>query len=171
MPSMQRAGSAKVDLPRRGRRWLRRRPEPNGGRSWPRRAILAVAIALSFASGCDSSNYGGGVCARPESTEPTPYTQGTVENGVYMSADWYGELLHFPGGAYYQIHHQLGEVPRWFDFYLSFEHDGLNSGGLAQAAGNQVEVKAIDEQTITIVNSSCATYWILVAVGTGANHP
>jgi hypothetical protein len=84
-----------------------------------------------------------------------------------MSSDWDGELLDFAGGAYYEIHHSLGEMPREFQFYLSFERDGLGSGSLTESAGNQAEVKAIDEESITVVNGSCAAYWMLAVVSLG----
>lgn len=128
--------------------------------------MLTVLVAVGLA-GCADVGAEIQACARPASEEPRLYTGGSVEDGVYMTSDWYGELLYFPGGAWYEIHHQLGEVPRWFEFYLSFERDGLGSASLAQASGNQAEIKEIDAESITVLNGSCADYWLLGVVGVG----
>jgi hypothetical protein len=137
-----------------------------------RRALgVALAVAaLAVLGGCGATP-GADVCVRPETEEPTDYTGGSLEEGVYMTSDWDGELLHFPGGAFYRIHHGLGERPRYWSFYLSFERDGLNSGSLTQAAGNQAELKELDDQTLTVVNGSCAEYYLLAVVGSGDTSP
>ncbi len=124
--------------------------------------LIIWALALG---GC--SEIGPETCRRPETEIPKAFSGGSVEGGVYMSSAWDGELLHFPGGAYYRIEHQLGELPRWWMFYLSFEQDGVASASLAQAAGNQVEVKGIDDEAITVINGSCAEYFLLAVAGAG----
>jgi hypothetical protein len=127
-----------------------------------------VVAALSLPIGCAllgcQPGTGGEICARPESAEPTDYTGGTTEDGIYMSSEWDGDLLSFHGGAYYRIHHDLGVMPRQVDIWLGFSRNGLAGGSLSEAAGNQAEVKAIDESTITLLNGSCADYWMLVVV-------
>jgi hypothetical protein len=135
--------------------------------------VVAMLLVGGLLTACDEGNGFPTTCDRPESDEPTPYHGGTIHNGVYATSDWYGELLHFPGGAYYKIYHDLyvgppeqtDQVPDWFVFYTSFERDGLASGSLAQAGGNQVEVKALDHESITIVNGTCAEFWLLGRVG------
>lgn len=134
-------------------------------------AALAGGIAALALLGCADVGAGLQACARPATEAPRAYTGGTVEDGVYMTSPWHGELLSFTGGAWYEIHHELGEVPQWFQFYLSFERDGLGSGSVAHAAGNQVEVKAIDDQTLTVLNGTCVDYWLLGVVGTGGQSP
>jgi hypothetical protein len=147
-------------------------------------ALLCCAAGALLAAGCENLGIGPEICARPESAEPTPYKGGSVENGVYMSAilgEQPEELLHFPGGAYYNIYHQLEEegpdgepmavVPRWFQFYLSFERYGTRGSSLAPAAGNQAEVKAVNDQYITVLNATCSDYWLLVMAGAGAEQP
>ncbi|MBM4356669.1 MAG: hypothetical protein FJ096_01020 [Deltaproteobacteria bacterium] len=131
------------------------------------RRLIAASLALAIA-GCGGPPPT--ICKRPLTEEPVPYTQGTVEDGVYMTSDWNGAFLPFQGGSYYEIHHGLGEVPRWWQCYLSFESDGLGSGSVAQAAGNEVELKAIDDETLTVLNGTCVDFWLLCAVG-GASAP
>ncbi|MSP26834.1 MAG: hypothetical protein EXR75_17175 [Myxococcales bacterium] len=126
------------------------------------RAWVLVSALSAALVGCGTPPV---ICERPATEEPVSYAGGSIEDGVYMSSDWSGELLQFDGGAYYEFHHGLGERPRWWTFYLSFERDGLGSGTLAAAAGNQAEVRALDAETITVVNASCADYWLLAVVG------
>ncbi len=130
--------------------------------------LIISVCTFPLLVGCDEGNGFPVTCDRPESDEPTAYKGGSTDNGVYQSAAWNGEYLYFPGGAYYEIHHQLGEVPDWFAFYVSFERDGIGSGSLAQAAGNLVEIKAISDQSITVVNGTCADFWLLARVGLGS---
>jgi len=132
--------------------------------------VVAVAAGSALLA-CESVGAQVTACDRPATEEPWHYDEGSRDDGVYMTSGWYGELLYFPGGAHYRIHHRLGEVPHWFQFYLSFERDGLGSGSLAQAAGNQVEVKAIDDETITVINGSCVDYWLLGVVGVSSDGP
>jgi hypothetical protein len=115
---------------------------------------------------CGCGDAGPTTCARPETPEPTPYQEGSVDDGgiVYTSSTPEGELLYFPGGAHYQIFHNLAAMPTSYDFYLSFERFGVQQASLAQAAGNQVEVKAIDEESITVVNGTCADFYLLGVV-------
>ena len=70
------------------------------------RALIAAAIAIG-ASGCNA--VGPATCARDEASNPfVSFTEGTAADGVYMSSDWNGEYLYFPGGMHYRIVHHLG---------------------------------------------------------------
>lgn len=141
------------------------------GMAGVRAKAMAAVLAGAWLTGCVAPPIGTELCRRPETDEPIDYRGGDVDNGVYRSADPYGELLHFPGGAFYRIHHELGEQPRWWQFYVSFERDGLTSGSVALAAGNQAELKAIDDETLTVLNGSCAEYWLLAVTATSAPSP
>ena len=146
MPSMPHAGS-----PERGRQL-----------AW----VFAAVACLGATSACGDASFGPDTCDRPSSEEPKLYTGGSVENGVYMSADWYGELLYFPGGAYYRIEHQLGVVPRWWIPYLSFSRTGLEAGdSLAVGAGDQAQVLGVDAQSIIVLNGTCSDFYLLMVVG------
>jgi hypothetical protein len=140
----------------------------------PARACAIGLVAL-LSAGCGPSP-----CDRSaEANPPVIYAGGTVERGVYMSSAWDGDddadgeiednegLLHFPGGMRYDIKHKLGERPRVVQIYLSFDRDGTRSGTLAQAAGNQAEIRRPDDETITVVNGSCSEYWLLVVASAG----
>jgi hypothetical protein len=101
----------------------------------------------------DAGDQGG--CA------PTPCTLGSG----------YG-LLYLPGGMRYKLEHHLGVLPTAVQVYLSFGNCGAADGDtIAQAAGNQVEIAAIDEQYIWVVNGACAEYWMLVVASAGAPLP
>lgn len=136
-----------------------------------RRLIPGAAMLLIGAIGLACGDAAPTICRRPATDEPIPYVEGTTENGVYMTSPWNGPLLHFPGGAYYAIRHGLGEIPRWWQCWVSFEPDGVDSGSLALAAGNEVEVKAIDDQTLTVLNGTCVEFWLVCAVGGSATTP
>ena len=101
----------------------------------PRAAIVVVALAI-VVLGCD--RVPPAVCDRSAEGNPVVrYTEGTVDNNVYMSSPWDGELLYFSGGMRYELEHKLGETPRWIASYLSFSREGTKDGGaLAQAARN-----------------------------------
>lgn len=132
-----------------------------------RGAALASVMLVIGSLGCDEvATIGPDICDRSESgNPPVVYKEGTVEGGIYMSSEWTGPLLYFPGGMRYLIEHRLGQVPRFWQFYLSFDENGTTSGVVSLAAGNQAELRCIDEFTIEVVNGSCADYWLLVAAG------
>lgn len=139
---------------------------------------LAAAAAL-LSTGCSLLQPDTASCDRwSDGEELTTYSEGAVENGVYMSAPWGGnldspgdDLLFFPKGAAYRVEHQLGEEPRWWTIYLSFSRDGTSSGSLAQATGNQAEVVDVTAEHIDVVNGSCVDYWMLIVAGAGGEGP
>lgn len=136
------------------------------------RALLAVA-ASSMLLGCgpDAYNPGPETCDRSEERNPAVlYTGGTTENGVYMTSAWDGELLYFPGGMHYKLEHDLGDVPRFFEAYLSFNRYGTRDGDgtIGLAAGNQVELLEADEKFLKLRNAECVDYWLLVVAGVQA---
>ena len=136
-------------------------------------AILAMGLAVPLA-GCDQVNaIGPTSCDRSAETNmPILYTEGSVEGGIYMTSPWDGELLDFPGGRRYQLEHQLGAVPRFFQAYLSFNPTGILDGGtVAPAAGNQVEVNDVTDTSIVVINGSCVDYWLLMVAGAGDVAP
>src|SRR5687767_4999082 len=105
---------------------------------WSARA-LSTLLALVYVCACQGclSEIGPATCSRSETDNPAVlYTEGTVEQGVYMSSAWDGELLYFPGGMHYKIEHRLGAVPRSVEFYLSFDQYGADDGTVAPAAGD-----------------------------------
>jgi hypothetical protein len=131
------------------------------------RWLCALAIPLASA-GCLADI--GTACDRSATHNPAVrYTEGTVSDGIYMSSEWGGELLYFPGGMRYSIEHKLGAVPMWWQAYLSFDRHGTDGGTVALAAGNQAEVPDINETALTIFNASCSEYWLLVVAGTSGS--
>lgn len=134
-------------------------------------ALASGALALGALAGCGPDDYNPGpeTCDRSEEhNPPIRYTQGTVENGVYMTSDWDGELLHFPGGMHYELVHHLGETPRYFQAYLSFDRYGVaDEGTIAVAQGNQVELVRVNDQAMVVRNAECVDYWLLVVAAAG----
>jgi len=150
------------------------------------RPALAVVIVLgTLGTGCGYVNkLGPSTCDRSASDNPPLlYTEGEVDGNVYKSAevDCAGrmldkskcELLYFPGGMRYQIEHKLtdsegaGVVPDWWQFELSFDQYGAETGTLAPAAGDSAQLTDINEKDLVVVNGTCAEYWLLVIAGTG----
>ncbi|MRG95284.1 hypothetical protein [Polyangium spumosum] len=132
----------------------------------------ALVLALVGSSGCNTINALGPNCDRSaENNTPVRYVEGTVENGVYMSTPWKGELLWFPAGMRYELEHGLGEVPRFVDIWLSFNKCGTKDSTVAPASGNQAELRTVDANKLVIVNGSCVDYWLLVVAGTGNGEP
>jgi hypothetical protein len=127
-------------------------------------AVGFSALLVAIGSlGCDVvTSVGPQSCDRdPEDNPPTDYRGGSAEGGIYMSSDWDGELVQFQGGAQIRFFHGLGAEPRSWAAYVSFERYGAD-GSMAPAAGNQAELVAIDDQSLTLRNSSCADYFLLV---------
>jgi len=128
-------------------------------------AIVAIAAG---SLGCDSFI----TCDRSLEDNPfVRYTEGTVEDGVYMTSPWEGELLNFQGGTHYSLVHGLGERPRWVQSYLSFDRRPTDGGHLAQSAGNQVVILRVTDEVIQLANDSCVDYWLLVSAGMGDEPP
>lgn len=130
---------------------------------WLRKAVALAMLASTGACG----GLGPSICARPATEEPLEYREGEQRSGTYMTSDWYGDLLFWPGGAHFEFFHNLGALPRIVQPYLSFERDGLTSASLAPAAGNQFEIKDMDEISLRAINGSCVDYWILLVIGSG----
>lgn len=133
-------------------------------RNASRRLFLLGACATAV-SACDVvTSVGPRTCDREEEDNPpVPYRGGTVENGIYQTSPWDRDLIYFPGGMQVRLEHGLGEIPRSWTAYLSFQPNGTQAGGsLAPATGNQVELVDMDAQAITVRNSTCAEYYLLV---------
>lgn len=140
-----------------------------------RAAALAVALGTSVAAfgaaGC-LTDIGPATCDRSAEGNPAVlYTEGTVENGVYMTSPSTGPLLYWPGGMRYRLPHKLGEVPRWWQAYLAFDERGTTSATLAPAAGDQVQLVSSDDDALVFVNGTCSEYWLLVAAGGSGTSP
>ena len=160
-------------------------------------ALIPFVLALSGV-GCGYVNeIGPSSCDRSEDSNPAlEYDEGEVVNGVYQSSDpeahaaggaggealtpeeeaqekKEAELLLFEGGMRYEIIHKLGQVPTWFQVYLSFgrygAYDGENT--LALASGNQAEIIDVTDESMTVINGSCSNYYLLVVAGTGQSAP
>jgi len=134
------------------------------------RVLVGLAASAVIGCGPDSYNPGPETCDRSEELNPAvPYADGTTENGVYMTSDWDGELLNFPGGMHYELEHRLGEVPRFFQAYLTFDRYGTGDGGtIGLASGNQVELVRANDKTMVVRNAECVDYWLLLVAGAGA---
>lgn len=146
-------------------------------------ASLAVSVSLWGAACGVVDSIGPSTCDRgyddpkdPEDNEddqPLLYVDGTVGgDGVFKSEVLgTGELLDFPGGAYYKIAHHLESTPDWTVFYLSFSRYASDEGGVyAQATGNQAVLVFSDEEFLWVLNDSCSDYYLRVVAGTG-NEP
>jgi len=147
-------------------------------------ARLAAAALITGAAGAGAgcsffTDLGPQTCSRSATDNPPVlYTEGTVTGGVYSTSEWNGEWLYFPGGMRYRLQHNLGATPSFWQAYLSFNREGPrpneddeDTASMAEAAGNMVEVREIDEQDMIVVNGSCADYWLLVIAGTAAPAP
>jgi hypothetical protein len=134
------------------------------------RATVIVACAALGGCGPDAYNPGPETCDRSEELNPPVlYVDGATEDGVYMTSEWDGELLWFPGGMHYELEHGLGEVPRFFQAYVSFDRHGTrDEGTIALAAGGQAELVRVDAETMVVRNAECVDYWLLVVAGTGS---
>jgi hypothetical protein len=134
----------------------------------PSRLPVLFIVICSFGlavAGCDVvTNVGPQTCDFDEDENPpVTYRGGTVESGVYMSSPWDQGLVYFPGGMQVRLEHGLGRVPRAWAAYVSFDPEGTaGDGSMAPAAGNQVELMTMDDVALTVRNSTCADYYLLI---------
>jgi hypothetical protein len=154
----------------------------------PRRVLtrLGAAALIAGVGGASAAcsfftDLGPQTCDRSESgNPPVLYTEGTVVNGVYMSSDWGGEWLYFPGGMRYRIEHKLCTTPRSWSAITGFHRYGVNGddgecegdpdGGcepIAPGAGNETEVHDVNAVDMTVVNATCSDMWLLVTATAG----
>ena len=135
-----------------------------------RLSLLLAALLLFTSTGCETITSV--TCDSYTVNVPQHYAGGTTQDGVYMSSPWNEGLLYFPGGMQYSLAHGLGSTPAWEYSYLSFQNFGAADGGnVAQAAGNQVVILGMNDQTIQLANDSCTDYWLLVTAGVGTAAP
>lgn len=138
----------------------------------PGRFALGVVL-ITAGAGCGNSPIGPKICDRPATEEPIPIHEGERFGHVFQTSGWGSieeedEFLRFDGGRYYEIHHNLGVMPVAVYGYVSFERYGLAEGSVSETAGNQMEIKALDENTVTVLNGSCTEYYLrVVVVGPG----
>jgi len=148
---------------------------PRGPRSIPRElrstAVSFAVISLAtIGSGCETfQEIGPTSCSRSEDANPpVRYSEGLITEDTYQTSEFDGELLYFPGGMRYELEHGLGERPQRWEAYLSFDRFGTRTGTVALAAGNQVELLEVTDETLTVANGSCVEYWLLVVASVSA---
>jgi len=78
------------------------------------------------------------------------------------------KLVYFPGGTVIALDHKLGVTPAAWQAYLAFNVNGVKSGPIAPAAGNDVELVGMDDKTITVKNGTCSEFWLLITAEAGA---
>lgn len=130
------------------------------------RAIaLALIAASTGAAACDSvAGLGPKSCDIDiENATAETYSDGVAASGVYMSSGWDGERLAFGGGALLVLEHHLGVTPRSIQVWVSLEPDGP----LAPAAGNQSELVDVSATSLTLHNTTCSDYWLVVTADAG----
>jgi len=129
-------------------------------------AVLFAASSLAaVGAGCETfQEIGPTSCSRSaDDNPPVRYAEGIISQGTtYQTSEFDGELLYFPGGMRYELEHGLGARPDRWEAYLSFDRFGARTGTVALAAGNQVELIEVTDETITVANGSCVEYWLLV---------
>ena len=111
--------------------------------------LSAVALLSSACTGASS-------CSRGEDDVTVQASPDRTTNGVYYSAPYGGPYQEFHGGRTIHFLHGLGKRPFPPVFWLAFS----DSGTLAQAAGNEAELVALDDQQIAVKNDTCSKLYI-----------
>ncbi len=127
-------------------------------------ALLLVSIGMSLPGlGCSSLNS----CdTSDESNPPDPFYDGTTVDGFYMSSDWTGPLLPFPGGKRYDFHHGLESTPRSVECFVSFGSQGVENGSIAQSSGNLCVIQDVNDEYIRVKNDTCSEMFVMVTAAT-----
>jgi len=127
---------------------------------WAPSLVALAFVALGTAPlGCDVLTGGCGDDLFDE--PPALYNEGTTENGVYVSSDWDPKLmLDFPPGQSIELFHGLGEVPVSWAAYIATARKG--DGSAIVLSTGDVELVAIDAESITVRNATCADFYLLL---------
>jgi len=129
-------------------------------------AVAAIGLAASAAvlggcaelSACDTSN---------DSNPVQLFEEGITDGRFYMSSDWDGPLLSFPGGKRYQLMHHLGCRPANVSFFVSFSENGVGDANVAPSAGNMTIMQEITDEFIVVKNDTCSDMYLLVTAEAG----
>ena len=130
--------------------------------------VKALAIALAAGCGLGSVSCINGAACDPsdEANPPTRYTDGFVSGGIYQSSSAHGPLLHFPGGARYDLYHHLGYEPIVVSLSWSFSQNGIGTyvqtDTEAQVTGSSALIQLKNDQFVRVKNDACAELWLLV---------
>jgi hypothetical protein len=121
--------------------------------------LLALAVASALPIGCDVLTGG---CGDDLFDEPAAiYTEGTTQDGTYVSSGWDpNELLDFPPGQKIELLHGLGEVPASWQAYIATSREG--DGSAIVLSTGEVELVEIDAESLTVRNATCADLYLLV---------
>lgn len=122
--------------------------------------MLGLALAATLPQACEVI---GGSCGEDlEAEGPATYTEGTTEDGVYMSSSWDpNDLLELAPGQVIRFEHDLGGVPRSVQAYVAAAREGQGSS-LVLASGNEVEIVSVDDRAVTVKNGTCSDFFLLL---------
>lgn len=126
----------------------------------PLAALLGLTLLLSACGPCDVSGQ-----------RPLTFTQGrTSADGSFYETTHPGEdMLHFPPGRVYHLHHGLRNLPTNVRTYVSFTKrlsedgnttDPLQPNHIAESAGNVVVIEAWNDEYIQVRNDTCADFYL-----------
>lgn len=135
----------------------------------PRRLRLATAALLAggaWLTACDVIT--GGCGDELGDAEPVTYVDGTTQDGVYRSSSWdASDWIDFPPGIRVRFEHGFGAEPRSWQAYVATARQGDGSS-LVLAAGSEVELVAIDSESVTVQNATCVDFIVMVATATAS---
>lgn len=129
----------------------------------PRIALMALAlVALLAGVGCETS------CGDSDQ-RAISYADGQVtsygERGVYQTSPLDGTWLHFPSQRRFVLEHGLGTTDVAVAASLAFNEHPFDRGtGFSAAAGDEVVVEEIGEDSIQVRNDTCAEFFLHVRV-------
>lgn len=139
------------------------------------RSYLGATFTALFLTGGSASSTACSPC-RVGGQESVEFTEGTT-NGArtyYETARPDEEMLHFPQGRTYELHHGLGYQPLDINIFLSFRSrlsasdddrlDKTEPNNLAETAGNQAVIEAWNDEYITVRNDTCAEFYLRAVI-------
>lgn len=138
------------------------------------RSYLGATFAALFLTGGSASSTACSPC-RVGGQDPVPFTEGTTNEArtYYETARPDEEMLHFPQGRIYELHHGLGYQPLDIDIFLSFAkrltatgdtEDKTKPNNIAETAGNQAVIQAWNDEFITVRNDTCAEFYLRAVI-------
>jgi hypothetical protein len=121
----------------------------------------ACALAILASLGCETT-------CDPDGKAPQRFSGGTTNEArtSYESSTWDGPFLFFPSGRTYRLEHGLGQTPASYHVYLSFAEFPFRGSGVAESAGNQAIVEAINDEYVEVRNDTCAEYFLRLTATT-----
>jgi hypothetical protein len=118
-----------------------------------KRGTILITFFSLYILGCEEAN-------RYE-IQDILLSEDSVEDGIWESSAWDGELFPIEPQTTVRLKHRLGKVPRSIDVYTSFKKKG---GLLSPASGEQISIVEVNKDSIILRNEGGGLLYYRIVV-------